>query len=220
MIYNEKSSSASANGHKVQKRHYMAPGTPLSQRPMDLVYFLFFVSHIPFTLILDLQAVYPTWLLPEDSSLRALGAFYVSMTNDPIIGGVAGTFGEVTRRSMQWLLSFTYLELFFQLPTFFYAAYHLYHNRKLHVLYPLMAIYGASTATTTLPCIVLVLTTPPTGVATVLGSTVSSGQRLTLLASYLPYLLIPLVMAIDSAYRMAGLVSRALKEIKKEGKWD
>ncbi|EAU90328.2 hypothetical protein CC1G_09010 [Coprinopsis cinerea okayama7 len=94
----------------------MAPGTPLSQRPMDLVYFLFFVSHIPFTLILDLQAVYPTWLLPEDSSLRALGAFYVSMTNDPIIGGVAGTFGEVTRRSMQWLLSFTYLEMYVAYP--------------------------------------------------------------------------------------------------------
>ena len=110
---------------------------------------------------------------------------------------------------------------FIQLPTFIWGAYYLYHNRKQHILYPLLTFYGASTATTTLPCILLLLTTPSTDsvIEKAFGPTLSDSQRMMLIASYFPYFLIPLWMAVDMAYRSSSLISKGLKAAK-GGKWD
>jgi hypothetical protein len=88
-----------------------------TKRPLDLVFFIFFVTHIPITLLFDLQAIYPTWLVP--SLLLETTAKYVEVTGDPFMGATS---------PMYWFQSFVSLEAAFQLPFFFVASYGLYHG--------------------------------------------------------------------------------------------
>ena len=80
-------------------------------------------------------------------------------------------------------------------------------------IYPILLIYAASTATTTLPCLALILSTPTTSVSTVAQGIVSitSAQRSLLLSSYVPFFLIPLGMAVDMAFRVVRLVKIGAK---------
>lgn len=70
-------------------------------------------------------------------------------------------------------------------------------------IYPLLALYGASSATTTFACIATVLHTPG----------LSSAQLTKLLASYVPFMLVPLCIAVDYGTRLTR-VMRALGEGK------
>lgn len=149
--------------------HHPNMHIPLSQRPLDMFYVCFFLMHIPATLLLDLQAVYPSWLLP--GWMRTLGQWYMQFTADPVVGSVNGYFGEEVQRSFTWLRLFMFTELFLQLPTFIYASYSLFSlssstptSSPIPTLYPLLIAYGALTATTTLPCIEVLLGTPSTSV--------------------------------------------------------
>lgn len=69
-------------------------------------------------------------------------------------------------------------------------------------------MYGASTTTTTLPCVTTVLAVPAANAAsTVLKNVaVTDAQRLLLLCSYVPFLLIPLVMTLDMAWRLSKMI--------------
>ncbi len=91
-------------------------------------------------------------------------------------------------------------------------------------IYPLLLIYGASTATTTLACIATFLASPTsTGPSASEALTLANfsipaptaEQIRTLLGLYLPYLLVPLLMTIDMAQRIGKLMGRAAS---KEGK--
>jgi hypothetical protein len=80
-------------------------------------------------------------------------------------------------------------------------------------IYLLLLIYGASTVTTLLPCLTVLFTTPATA-ATVTEKKVlslSDIQRLTLLSSYIPFLLIPLTMTLDMAQRIYGLMQAGMR---------
>ncbi|KAI0032294.1 hypothetical protein K488DRAFT_85968 [Vararia minispora EC-137] len=70
-------------------------------------------------------------------------------------------------------------------------------------------MYGASTATTTLACVAFVLATPTTSAATIAQGIVSitSAQRVNLLASYLPFFFVPLFMTFDMALRVQTLAA-------------
>lgn len=73
-------------------------------------------------------------------------------------------------------------------------------------IYVLLTIYGASTATTTLPCITYFLHA---------ADKITPAQLLMLLSSYVPFFLVPLVMAIDMGLRVNQLIqvnSRAKRE--------
>lgn len=83
----------------------------LSSRPRDLIYVIFFLIHIPATILLDLQAVYPTWLVASDSPLRKLADMYIDFTGDPTVGSVGGYFGPEAETSFLWLKCFMYSEL-------------------------------------------------------------------------------------------------------------
>ncbi|KAJ7815027.1 transmembrane protein 6/97 [Mycena olivaceomarginata] len=148
----------------------MAP-TPLTSRPLDLVYFGFFVSHIFASLCIDFQAIYPPALVP--GFLRTFAQWYIHTSNDPFIGGI-----------------FLCLEVFFQFPTFFIAARGLLNDSKK--IYVLMLVYGASTATYSA------------------SPRCPSDQRVMLLASYVPFFLLPLLMTVDMAFRLHGIVGEAL----------
>ena len=99
-------------------------------------------------------------------------------------------------------LSFTRL---FQLPTFFIAARALYAGPpKSQTHYPLMLAYSASSCTTTFACLVALLTsTGPT-----------QFQMSVLLASYVPFFLVPFWMAVDMTLRLTA--SQQIKTLKAE----
>ncbi|KAF8817441.1 hypothetical protein BYT27DRAFT_7227145 [Phlegmacium glaucopus] len=184
---------------------------PLTARPLDLLYYLFFASHIPATLIIDLQALYKA-----PSYLRVPIEFYIGMSRDPLIGVVSGAFGDSSH--LTWFKSFLFLELFFQLPVFFLGLRGLYKGSW--TIYPLLALYAASTATTTLPCVFQILQTPETTPETLAQNlpSITASQRLLLLSSYIPFFLIPLIMAVDMGMRVHKLVKVAIK--KEEEKWE
>jgi len=75
-------------------------------------------------------------------------------------------------------------------------------------IYVLILAYGASTATTTLPCVAVLLSTPITSAQTIAAGiqSVTAAQRFQLLSSYLPFFLFPLFMAVDMATRIVKLV--------------
>ena len=76
-----------------------------------------------------------------------------------------------------------------------------------------MLLYGASTATTTLPCVAVLFQTPETTALTIAKgiASVTPEQRVLLLSSYIPFLLVPLIMAIDMAYRILDLVKVGIR---------
>lgn len=80
-------------------------------------------------------------------------------------------------------------------------------------IYVLILLYGASTATTTLPCVAVIFQTPDTTASTIAQNiaSVTSAQRLLLLSSYIPFLLIPLIMAVDMAFRVLNLVEAGVR---------
>lgn len=76
----------------------------------------------------------------------------------------------------------------------------------------LLLVYACSTTTTTLPCLAVVLATPTTSADTLAAKLISitSAQRWLLITSYLPFFLIPLVMAVDAALRLSKLVKAGI----------
>lgn len=65
-------------------------------------------------------------------------------------------------------------------------------------IYPLLALYGASSATTTFACIATILKMPD----------IQQSEIPRLLASYVPFLLMPLCMTLDLGTRLTGMASR------------
>ncbi|KAH9044450.1 transmembrane protein 6/97 [Lactarius pseudohatsudake] len=193
----------------------MAVRTPLTSRPIDLFYFIFFLVHIPATLLIDCQAIWPKHLIPE--SLQLLPPWYVGMSGDFLIGGAMGILGNGS--GLAWFKSFLYLEALFQLPVFVIGAYGLWKDSR--GIYGLLVLYGASTCTTTYACVAAILDTPTTSAATIAQSVVSitPAHRVMLLSSYVPFFLIPLFLAVDMAVRLQKLASvgiRALESSKRE----
>jgi len=208
MILDTKASPLSLNSLSSTSSHSTKP---LRERPLDLLYVAFFYIHIPATLLLDLQALYPKSLVP--AVMSNLPALYVAMSQDPLVGGDMGYFGPNYIAS--WFKAFLILEMIFQLPVFVYGIRDL--RRESRSIYVLLLIYGASTATTTLACIAVILTTPTTSAQTVVSGvlSVTEGQRLLLLSSYVPFFLVPLGMTFDMASRILNLI-RTSERIKFE----
>jgi hypothetical protein len=75
-------------------------------------------------------------------------------------------------------------------------------------IYVLLLIYGASTATTTLPCVAVILNAPITSAETIAANiaSITVQQQLLLLVSYVPFFLIPLLITVDMAFRVLALV--------------
>ncbi|TFK87630.1 hypothetical protein K466DRAFT_522106 [Polyporus arcularius HHB13444] len=180
-----------------------ATRVPLAKRPRDLAYFFFFLIHIPTTLLVDAQPLYPQWV---SSFISSLPKYYVDMSNDPLLGSALGYYGEARRQVYNWFRWYLIMEVVFQLPVFLIALRGLWRGSTS--IYLLLLIYGASTATTTLACIADVVATPvtPTPTRTPIV-TITSEQQLLLLSSYIPFFLVPFIIAIDMAFRLHKLVN-------------
>ncbi|KAG8989008.1 hypothetical protein FRB94_001777 [Tulasnella sp. JGI-2019a] len=184
-----------------------SPGS--SRRPIDIFYAIYFVILIPITLLIDLQSFYPPAVVPQ--YLKDLTAFYIGRSGDPLM---ARTLGGPAQ--MAWFDTFAYLEAGFQLPIFFLTIYGLVQGNA--GVYVLTLIYGVHTATTILPCIATFMAIP-TAVAGILATPDSSilnpplafvaDQKQFLIANYVPFLLITIGMAVDSALQLWRMVREA-----------
>ena len=95
----------------------------------------------------------------------------------------------------------------------------LTYSTDCRSIYVLLLIYGASTTTTLFPCLAVLLTTPITSPETITAKAISitSEQRTLLLSSYIPFLIIPLTLTIDMAFRVLRLAQAGVaaeKQIK------
>ncbi|KAI9496865.1 transmembrane protein 6/97 [Zychaea mexicana] len=160
----------------------------LFSRPLDLVYFGYFASHIPITAFIDLQSLYPAEMVPQ--GLKDVVAWYVATFKDPFMGATA---------PMYWFQGVVFCEMFLQLPFFFAACYGLWKN-SLYIRLPLI-VYASHVATTLAPTLAELLYNPEYGLTDM--------ERYTLCGFYLPYLIIPLMILIDSYVRISKVISPA-----------
>eukprot|EP00055_Hartaetosiga_balthica_P015507 m.91952 g.91952 ORF g.91952 m.91952 type:complete len:179 (-) comp8883_c0_seq3:4513-5049(-) len=138
---------------------------------LDWMHYGFFASHIPITMFLDLQGLFPRSIFP--SFAKSLFDYHVREFNDPLMGSMP---------KPAWFRSFMGCEALFQLP-FFGVALYAMHNRGSWIRIPGI-IYGAHTATTVIAVLADILFESYEGV--------TWNERLILALIYMPYLVIPL----------------------------
>lgn len=149
-----------------------------------MAFLIFFCSHIPITIFIDSQALFPEWLFP--TFLKDLIDFYAGFVQDPLMG--RPSFGGL------WFQSLVACELQIQLFFFFVAIRQLLLGGSSS--WPdwfrsACLVYGSHTCTSMVPILTVLLTNPESNVT----------QKCMALAVYLPYLLFPawlLVLALAS----------------------
>eukprot|EP00735_Rhodelphis_limneticus_P008619 TRINITY_DN21738_c0_g1::TRINITY_DN21738_c0_g1_i1::g.1224::m.1224 TRINITY_DN21738_c0_g1::TRINITY_DN21738_c0_g1_i1::g.1224 ORF type:complete len:179 (+),score=23.10,sp/Q5BJF2/TMM97_HUMAN/38.99/8e-28,DUF2781/PF10914.3/7.8e-33 TRINITY_DN21738_c0_g1_i1:68-604(+) len=152
-------------------------------RPFDLILLAYFGSHIPITLLIDIQAIFPKEYFPESAveTVRWFGSaespFYDPFYREP--------HGPPT-----WYRGIIWIELFCQFPFFFYAFYSILVGNK-SVRGPAV-IYGAHVATTLIPILAEVWFNGVT-------HGLSLAQQCTLTAVYAPYFIIPFLLMLKFA---------------------
>ena len=142
--------------------------------------FYFCASHIIFTTMLDGQSIAQP-LYPQP--LQDLSHWYVATFQDPLMSAAPG--------ELVWFQSLICCELLVQLPFFCCGCYYFGNHGSSQAYndyyYPgwfrsYCIAYGAHTATTMVPILTTLVTTP----------SLSSQQMYILLGFYLPYLFFPL----------------------------
>ena len=158
-------------------------------RKLDWFYFWYFVIHVPVTVLIDSCLVIPKeW---QTTVQRSIVLFHVSTNNDFLLA-----------KPPLWLQVFGFYELVFQLPLFIYGAVQLYQNNRQ--VYPWLIIYGFNAAFTTSVCLVYVIME---GAAHGL----TNGQICSLFGLYVPYLIIPVFILVDSTRRVLGFLNTKIK---------
>lgn len=168
---------------------------PTIQGHTRTAFLCFFISHIPITLLLDGQALFPRRYYPQ--ILRTSLDWYASTFKDELM-----TLSPPSTSSSPpiWFKSLLAIEIIFQLPFFFLAIYAILHaatpqqqNKSNNNYYLLMIqgdgifrslclIYSTSTVTTLIPILASIVTSQ-------LATT--SSEKGLLLCFYAPYLIFP-----------------------------
>ncbi|KAM8977799.1 sigma intracellular receptor 2 [Pelodytes ibericus] len=153
-------------------------------RLLEWIFFFYFFSHIPITLLVDLQAILPSNLYPQE--LRDLMKWYVVTFKDHLM-----------MNPPAWFLSFVYCEGILQLAFFPVASYAFFKGGCKWIRIPAI-VYSAHVATTVIAIIAHVLfgefqkyndVDPP-----------NQKERLTLVSIYAPYLVIPLLLLLTMLF--------------------
>ncbi|KAF4123046.1 Protein of unknown function (DUF2781) [Geosmithia morbida] len=162
----------------------------LSRGTRDTVYLAIVGTQLFGMLVLDLVSLYPKSLWESPSAplhfLTSLREAYVSMTGDPF-------FAASTHEP--WFEAFLYLEAAVQLPLTAYLARSLSAARNAATTELSGLVYGTMTATTSAATCYHLWQ---------LGEDVVSRQdkALILYGEYVPFVIIPLIMAIDMYQRL------------------
>lgn len=138
------------------------------------LFLIYFISHIPITLLIDMQAVF--------------GAVYPTALRD-IITWYGKSFNDVLMSHPPiWFKSFIVAETFLQLPFFFFAIWGLVNKNNI-IRIPGI-IYGAHVATTvwTILC------------EFQFHDSITPRQKLILSLIYMPYFAVPLLFTMVLAW--------------------
>lgn len=149
-------------------------------RVLEIIFFLYFASHIPITLFIDLQALLPGHVFPQP--LRDLLKWYAAEFKDPMM-----------MDPPHWFKSFIYCEAVLQMPFFPVAAYAFLKGGCKWIRTPAI-VYSAHVATTLVPILGHILfypfpVEPHPGPQTL-------QERMLLVSIYAPYLLVPLLLLL------------------------
>ncbi|NWH77852.1 SGMR2 protein, partial [Piaya cayana] len=144
----------------------------------ERLFALYFLSHIPITLLFDLQPLLPAGLCP--AALTELLQGYAAAFNDPMM-----------LQPPEWFKAFIYCEAFLQMPFFPIAAYAFLKGGCKWIRTPAI-IYSTHVATTLVPILAHILFHDFSKPEDLGPQTLR--ERLTLLSVYVPYLLIPLLI--------------------------
>ncbi|XP_068173609.1 sigma intracellular receptor 2 [Antennarius striatus] len=160
----------------------------MSLRALELFFFFYFAAHVPITLLMDLQALLPGHVFPQQ--VRDVLSRYAEDFRDPLL--VAPP---------EWFRSFILCEALLQLPFCPIAAYAFLRGGRRWIRTPAI-IYSTHVATTLVPVLSHILfhefpVEPHPGPQTL-------QERLLLVSIYAPYLLVPLLllftMILSSSY--------------------
>ncbi|EXX71258.1 hypothetical protein RhiirA5_272897 [Rhizophagus irregularis] len=163
--------------------------TSITSRPLDLIFFVYFVTHIFPTIFLDSYLVLSP-LAPN--FLKSINQWYTENFNDPFFVN-----------SPIWFKGFAHIEFLIHLPFFFYVSIGLWKDTAT-IRLP-MLIYSSHVTTTTFTCLVELLFNEHGGL--------TNSQRNLLIFFYFPYFLIPLVCMINSFNRIR-MVENLTSQIK------
>ncbi|XP_045629313.1 sigma intracellular receptor 2 [Ursus americanus] len=153
------------------------------RRGLEWLLGLYFLSHIPITLLLDLQAVLPRELYPVE--LTDLRQWYTREFKDPLL-----------QDPPTWFKSFLFCELVFQLPFFPIATYAFLRGGRRWIRTPAI-IYSVHTMTTLIPILSMFLFDDFSKASGFKGQGPKTlRERLALISVYAPYLLIPLMLLL------------------------
>ncbi|XP_061912673.1 glucocorticoid modulatory element-binding protein 1 isoform X4 [Entelurus aequoreus] len=157
-------------------------------RLLEILFFLYFASHIPITLFIDLQTVLPDYIYPQ--TLKDVVHVYAEKLNDPMV-----------LDPPEWFRSFIVCEALFQTPFFPVAAYAFFKG-GCQWIRTAAIVYSSHVATTLVPILSHILfhefpVDGPRGPQT-------PRERWMLASIYFPYLLVPVLllctMLLSSTY--------------------
>lgn len=154
-------------------------------RCAERLFALYFVSHVPITLLIDLQPLLPAaGLYPR--SLTELLEWYAVTFRDPMM-----------MQPPEWFKAFMYCEAFLQMPFFPIAAYAFIKGGCKWIRTP--AIIYSTHVATSLVAILAHILFHDFSKSEHLGPRTQQ-ERLILLSIYIPYLLIPLLILFTMLY--------------------
>ncbi|KAM4843917.1 sigma intracellular receptor 2 isoform 1-T1 [Thomomys bottae] len=158
-------------------------GVVVPRRCLEWLLGLYFLSHIPITLFMDLQVLLPPELYP--AQFRSLMSWYCKEFKDPLL-----------QKPPVWFKSFVFCELLFQLPFFPFATYAFFKGGCRWIRTPAI-IYSVHTMTTLIPILSSFLLEEFSKASGFKGlKPETPRERLTLVCIYAPYLIIPIVLLL------------------------
>ncbi|WFD30835.1 hypothetical protein MSPP1_001859 [Malassezia sp. CBS 17886] len=170
-------------------RHHRVP-TPLCERPLDAFYFAFFALHAVASMCVDIQGLVPASWVPH--VFRAVLQDYLVKSGDPLVP-------NAWYPRYMWFRVSMFSEFLLQVPTFVLGLWALWRDDKR--VYPLLIAYGAVASFTTLQCI-----------ATVVGGeeriALTDAHLMFLLANYIPFAAVPLLILVDTSVRTTRLLAQ------------
>ncbi|XP_055982851.1 sigma intracellular receptor 2 [Sorex fumeus] len=154
-----------------------------ARRGLELLLGFYFLSHIPITLVMDLQMLLPLELYPDE--LKNLMQWYAKEFKDPLF-----------HNPPSWLKSFLFCELLFQLPFFPIATYAFFKGGCKWIRTPAI-IYAVHTMTTLIPILTTFLFEDFSKASGFKGHGPKTlRERIALVSIYAPYFFIPLMLLI------------------------
>ncbi|KAG2178754.1 hypothetical protein INT43_001600 [Umbelopsis isabellina] len=129
--------------------------------------------------------------------MKDFNAYYLREFKDPLVANA---------RHMPWFKSFMWCEALLQLPFFFWALRGLYKDTRMTRVG--LLTYGAHVTTTVIP------TLAELAFGTASQATLTATERYTLIGIYLPYLLIPATMVVDSYCKISSMIGSSSSKPK------